>query len=212
MGDRLLITVSTAPILVILFLLWAAPATVRLSRAQTTRQIEGAFMGFVIYLLFLVYLTLTPFAFRYEPLSRDANLRFWVETEAMIRLGTREAWTYNVFGNLLMLVPFAFFLPLLFGGSGGFAITLFYTLLLSFTIEGLQWVMGVRLFDIDDILFNTLGAIPGYVLYLIFRKIALPAHPWIGKPLTFLMKALAVFITVVALGMLATYLYSAVSA
>lgn len=204
-----MITVQALPIFVSLLLIWFVPAFTRLKRGRTTQQIELAFSLFVVYLLVVARVTLMPFALRYEPLIRTANLIPWVETEAMIRLGTRNAWTYNVFGNLLMLLPFAFFWPLLFADARRFTETLLYTFLLSLTIEGLQWVMGNRLFDIDDILLNTLGAIPGYVLFLLFRGTALPSHPRIPKASIFFVRMCTVFVLVLAAGFGVTYLLDA---
>lgn len=70
----------------------------------------------------------------------------------------------NVFGNIVLLVPWGFLGPLTFRNlvdawkiaMSGFLISLF--------AELLQYVFCLGVFDIDDIIFNTLGTILGYKL------------------------------------------------
>lgn len=82
-----------------------------------------------------------------------------------------ESWTlFILLGNLIMFLPFGFFLVLLWRGftwkrllPTGFCITLF--------IESWQLLVG-RAFDIDDLLLNTLGVLLGGLLCLLFRRLA----------------------------------------
>jgi glycopeptide antibiotics resistance protein len=72
--------------------------------------------------------------------------------------------------NIVILIPFGFFLPWL---SVFFHKTLNLILgvtLFSFLIELLQYFMG-RSADIDDIIMNTIGGIVGYILFFICKKV-----------------------------------------
>ena len=66
---------------------------------------------------------------------------------------------YLLLGNLLCLMPLAYFLPRLFPKKKkflNFTITIF---LISFSIELFQFILMRGLVDIDDIIYNTLGAL-----------------------------------------------------
>ena len=66
---------------------------------------------------------------------------------------------YNIFGNILALMPFAFFLPILFKKQRNFkifTITMFGIVIL---IELLQFLFLSGTCDIDDVILNVFGAI-----------------------------------------------------
>lgn len=76
------------------------------------------------------------------------------------------AWAviYPIGGNLVWFLPFGFFLALrrkfcllrtVIAASAG----------LSVSIEILQWILLSGVSDIDDVIFNVLGAVLGYALY-----------------------------------------------
>ena len=68
----------------------------------------------------------------------------------------------NLLGNLVLLAPFAIFLPLLFKNIKNYKQIFAYSLLFSMTLETIQ--LGLRLgsFDIDDLILNVIGAMLGY--------------------------------------------------
>ena len=83
---------------------------------------------------------------------------------------------FQIWGNFIMLAPFTFFMGLLRRRKAYFKRLLLLTFLASLSIESLQLVMsyfylGNRIFDINDLILNSLGAIPGFVSYKIFLKI-----------------------------------------
>lgn len=82
---------------------------------------------------------------------------------------TSRLFLKNVLGNMIMFLPFGFFL--------GFYLKLdkpklniLLTLIASFAIETVQMCIG-RVFDVDDIILNVLGGLIGYYIYILFRKI-----------------------------------------
>ena len=76
----------------------------------------------------------------------------------------------NVFGNLLLFLPYGFFVSTYLKSEKPFEIIVL-TFIASLSIESTQLVIG-RVFDVDDILLNLLGGIAGYYLYSFVQKIA----------------------------------------
>ena len=75
----------------------------------------------------------------------------------------------NIFGNLLVFVPLEYFLIELF------KVKKFYVnFILSFGIillvEIIQYIFKVGVFDIDDLILNSLGFLIGYSLYILVKK------------------------------------------
>jgi glycopeptide antibiotics resistance protein len=76
----------------------------------------------------------------------------------------------NLMGNLVLLLPFGLFLPILWNRARSFWTTVVMGVLLSFSIEILQYVLayfgyGGRAADIDDLILNTLGVVIGYFIF-----------------------------------------------
>ena len=69
----------------------------------------------------------------------------------------------NVIGNVLLFVPFGYFINALLK-SKRFNICFFLTFITSFSIEVIQMNIG-RSFDIDDIILNVIGGMVGYLFY-----------------------------------------------
>ena len=75
----------------------------------------------------------------------------------------------NVVGNMIMFIPFGFFISYFLKFKKFYAI-FFLTLLTSITIETTQLLIG-RVFDIDDIFLNIIGGLIGYFIFRIIYKI-----------------------------------------
>nr|WKN34640.1 VanZ family protein [Tunicatimonas sp. TK19036] len=70
----------------------------------------------------------------------------------------------NVIGNIVLFIPLGIFIAWIWGTLHlGLKATAF-TILISTTAELLQYTFYLGVFDIDDILFNTLGGWIGYML------------------------------------------------
>lgn len=69
----------------------------------------------------------------------------------------------DLFLNILMTIPFGFFLPFLYRGWRKFSLTVAAGALFSLLIECSQLLTN-RACDIDDLIANTLGAACGYAL------------------------------------------------
>ncbi|MBP2243060.1 glycopeptide antibiotics resistance protein [Cytobacillus eiseniae] len=139
---------------------------------------------FVLYILMVASVTLFPlyigashieFSYKvinYIPLIsifRDISqvgIAYSGDTLFMIKLIVR-----NVGGNILMFMPLGFLLPLLWGKFKRLKNTIIIGLIISLSIESLQFVQclfGVvftRTIDIDDVICNVLGTFLGFCIY-----------------------------------------------
>lgn len=126
---------------------------------------------FVLYIAFLVYFlcfaewygrTEVPQGYRYNlVLFKEIN-RF---IEYREELGTFAVFA-NLFGNILIFVPYGFFISMA-STFRGFFKTLFYSFGLSLGVEIFQLFTRVGSFDVDDLMLNALGGVLGYLLFLI---------------------------------------------
>ena len=79
----------------------------------------------------------------------------------------------NIIGNIAVFIPFGIIMQIIVPGQKRnktiFVIS-FGALLLSLSIELIQYIMSVGVLDVDDLILNTLGALIGYVAYTIVRR------------------------------------------
>lgn len=75
----------------------------------------------------------------------------------------------NLIGNIALLIPIGFLVPCI-NQKLNWKNSLFIAIISGLTIEMMQVVLGVGIFDIDDILLNALGVMIGYWAFLIFAK------------------------------------------
>lgn len=81
-----------------------------------------------------------------------------------------ETLFINLAGNIVTFVPFGFLVPIIFRRANSFGRILVLSVISITLVELLQLVLRVGVFDIDDIIFNTLGCLLGYICYkTIFR-------------------------------------------
>jgi len=81
----------------------------------------------------------------------------------------------NILGNILLLLPVGFLLPFIFKKVNWKQI-LFVAVLSGMIIEGMQVVLHVGIFDIDDVILNGLGVLLGFWLFLLILKIMSSAY------------------------------------
>jgi glycopeptide antibiotics resistance protein len=76
----------------------------------------------------------------------------------------------NLIGNIALLVPVGLLAPFIYqkmSWGKSLALGLGYGL----AIEGLQVILRVGIFDIDDVILNALGVVLGYLAFVIIAKI-----------------------------------------
>ena len=129
---------------------------------------------FALYIFFLLYFLIFSEIYGRSGVMEDYHYnltpfqeieRFWEYRE---QLGV---WSYiNLFGNVLIFLPFGFFEPLA-SKTRSFWATLVDGCLLSLLVEIFQLVAKVGRFDVDDLLLNTAGVAIGYICFLIWNAI-----------------------------------------
>lgn len=128
---------------------------------------------FVLYIFFLIYFLC--FSEWYGRVGTTAEYRYNLELFKEIKrfidyreeLGAFVVFT-NLFGNILIFVPYGFFIAMA-SHSGGFLKSLIYSFGLSLGVEIFQLVTRVGSFDVDDILLNTVGGMIGFITYKILE-------------------------------------------
>lgn len=135
---------------------------------------------FVLYIIFLIYFLC--FSEWYGRVGVTEEYRYNLELFKEIKrfLSYREELGFfavctNLLGNILIFVPYGFFVAMA-SKYRGFWKTVVYSFGLCLGVEVLQLVTRVGSFDVDDILLNTLGGVLGYLVFLIFRKCSVKRH------------------------------------
>ena len=135
--------------------------------------------GWILFYLYIILLFY--FLFLSERYGRDNpsdelryNLVFFQEIKRFIQyrhiLGF-ENYVVNILGNILAFAPFGFLLPILKMSYRYFIVMAFLSMFFSLSIELIQLTTRVGIFDVDDILLNTVGGILGYIIFLAFNGI-----------------------------------------
>ncbi|WP_125572054.1 VanZ family protein [Lacticaseibacillus songhuajiangensis] len=144
---------------------------------------EWPFARKVVYLLFLIYLgctfSLTLFPINiFTPSNAIHNLPFGMQTN-VVNLSPLAWAKYDLLqsvGNILLLVPLGFLLPILSQRFSSLGKITFTGLLLSLTIESTQLAMnffylGNRIFDMSDLFLNTAGCIIGWFSFYCISRL-----------------------------------------
>ena len=130
---------------------------------------------FVLYIAFIIYFLIfsdlygrsgSVSEYRYNLVLFREIKRFWKYRE---QLGMFAMFT-NLFGNVLIFMPFGFFMPVACRNKRFFS-ALCYSFGLSLCVETFQLVAKVGSFDVDDLLLNTVGGAAGYILYVVCNAI-----------------------------------------
>ncbi len=127
---------------------------------------------FVLYVVFIVYFLIfsdwygrtgTMDSYHYNLVPFQEIKRFW---NYRTDVGFFAMFT-NLFGNVVIFVPFGIFLPMASKYRNVFA-TFFSSFGISLCVEIFQLITRVGCFDVDDLMLNTLGGLIGHALYTIF--------------------------------------------
>ncbi len=126
---------------------------------------------FFLYLFLLFYLLFFSEAFgrmeRYPQMQY--NLKPFQEIRRYLfgaGIHSRLFWI-NIVGNIAAFIPFGYLLPKVSGEEAGLMKTVMLTALCSLSVEGMQLISLVGIFDLDDIILNTAGGLLGFVIYFI---------------------------------------------
>jgi glycopeptide antibiotics resistance protein len=73
----------------------------------------------------------------------------------------------QIYGNILIFIPFGFVLPILFRRFRNPLLSIGLVFFLSLLVESIQRVFRIGQFDVDDIILNATGGIIGFVAFVI---------------------------------------------
>ena len=130
---------------------------------------------FILYLILIVYVLFFAESLGRTVVSSDRsyNLEFFKEIRRFYvyrhSVGM-QSFLMNIFGNILIFVPFGFIQPIIGKRKASFIKTMLITVVFVFIIELIQYALNVGSFDVDDIFLNTVGSMLGYIIFLIFHK------------------------------------------
>ena len=119
-------------------------------------------------LFFIIYILCLFHAVTYQDVSwSTAN---FIPFKEIFRydIGSRLFYR-NILGNLLLFLPYGIFATHYIKANKSYLIFTL-SLVTSLSIEIIQLKIG-RVFDVDDVILNVCGALIGYWLYKLFRKI-----------------------------------------
>ncbi|WP_227936032.1 VanZ family protein [Alkalihalobacillus deserti] len=78
-------------------------------------------------------------------------------------------WFYNTFGVVLLFIPIGVLISLLLPKLKN-ALTIVLILMFSLTIESVQYVTQLGVFDVDDIMLNSLGGFIGILFFSYLKR------------------------------------------
>lgn len=76
----------------------------------------------------------------------------------------------NIFGNILIFMPLGFIIPIIFNNYNKLSKIINLGFISSLSIEIVQLFVGYNICDIDDLIFNTTGAVLGFLCYKVFER------------------------------------------
>ena len=79
----------------------------------------------------------------------------------------------NILGNLIVFMPVGIFVSYFSKNTVGakrlFLVTMI-GLAFSFCVESIQFIFSVGVFDVDDLILNTIGAVLGFLIYMTYQS------------------------------------------
>ena len=147
---------------VFLFLVW--------QKARRKEKLKAkALIPLAALILYLVFVFLITTLARTPGSVRMHDLRF-LHTLIETLSSSRSAVKMTVI-NLAMLFPLGFLLPFVLEFRCSFRDILFLSFLMSASIECTQFLFKLGLMETDDVLYNCLGALSGYIVALLIKWI-----------------------------------------
>lgn len=122
----------------------------------------------VFVLLFIIYIMSLFHTVTFQDVNWSSSNFIPFKEMFRYRFGSR-LFLRNVVGNVLMFLPYGFFLHYFIRKSSDKLAFLLITIL-SFTIEFTQLCIG-RVFDVDDIILNILGGMIGFYFFYYLNSI-----------------------------------------
>ena len=137
--------------------------TVRISYIRTTNE-KVVLHNEILNLLFIIYVLLLFELLTGTENSLGSGINYIPFKEIMRYKFGSKMFIYNVLGNILIFVPFGYFISRYIKPKKVWPIVI-DALITSVTVETVQLKIG-RSFDIDDVMLNIVGGVVGYFVYI----------------------------------------------
>ena len=131
--------------------------------------LKGTFSLYAIALVYLFFFLPTRQNVRGSNLVPFHTIRRYKSQYELfkIHLPTTYGIEAQIYGNILIFIPFGFVLPILFKRFRNPLFSIGLVLVLSLMVESVQRVFRIGQFDVDDIILNATGGIIGFVSFII---------------------------------------------
>lgn len=145
-----------------------------MSGLNKKRLTKAGWLLFYLYIILLSYFLFFSERYGREIVMKNYhyNLQLFKEIRRFIKYRQQLGFEYfivNIYGNILAFAPFGFLLPLLNPRFRRFFYTTFLCITFSLGVETVQLLLKVGIFDVDDIMMNTIGGILGYMIFLLLN-------------------------------------------
>ena len=127
-------------------------------------------MGFIFYLLFILWNILFKYV---SPLEIFSNDRFFSQTLNIIPFNDIFKGKFNkmdIYGNIILFIPFGIYINMIIKDVR-ISKSICIIAIISFIFEVSQYILGIGASDITDIITNTIGGIIGIGIYTIIKSI-----------------------------------------
>ncbi len=121
---------------------------------------------FIVYLLLLIWLILFKFDFAL-PQWRQSSINLIPFAQSMSVNG--EIVYFELVTNAIAFMPLGIYM-MVFNKPSNLLLKIVTALLLSLSFEIIQYVLGIGVSDITDVIMNTLGAVLGIIFYMVLSK------------------------------------------
>ena len=135
-----------------------------------TVLLYAAFIGYMVLLIKILFLSRVSIGDLFDSqraMNRSVNLVPFHSIMDYLSGGSEIAKRFafgNVFGNIVLFVPLGIYLPLLKRDKRT-TTNLLLIFLLSLFTECTQYLFGIGVSDVDDIILNCMGGLIGILLY-----------------------------------------------
>lgn len=123
-------------------------------------------IAFIIYMYAVMHITIIS----REPENKRISIDLLYSYRQLF--GEKNYFYFDmIFLNIAMLIPFGILVPIIFRKADNALKVITTGFVFSLSIETMQYITGRGLFELDDLLNNTIGSAFGYIILVILRKI-----------------------------------------
>lgn len=121
----------------------------------------------LVYCLMLIKIILFKNNFGY--LETNYNLKLFNFINQYYQSGLSKALIINIIGNILIFVPLGIIIKYYFNFLNNYN-AVYIGFIISLSFEFIQLKTGLGIFDIDDLLLNTIGCFIGILIYQLINN------------------------------------------